>query len=226
MPENEPKKQPSIFFAIPCGTERDGWIHPGILSFLMATMPRRPSMVVHLSLDARPVDFARRKICDAFLRGDAEWLAMLDNDVVPSLSLCEILDSAPSDAAVIVPKVHLPVGGFHPAALGWIPAGETDSNGWQPLGQAITASIFIRRKTFSKIARPFFQVGINPDGSPRAEDETFCEKVRAAGLKIYGNRFFSCSHFRTLDLNLISDKMPEFNGSHIIAEKNKMAAGR
>lgn len=61
---------------------------------------------------------------------------------------------------------------------------------------------------------------MNPDGSPRAEDEVFCEKVRSAGLKIYGNRYYSCSHFRTLDLNLLADKMTEFNSGHIVAAKN------
>jgi hypothetical protein len=220
-------KSNSVFLSVLCCDERSGWIHPGLTLFLIATLKSRPSTQVHLSLDARPTTYARNLIVKNFLASECEWLAMLDNDVVPPVGLLDVLNGAPESASVIVPKVFIPINGFHPAALGWRPIGDTNADLWQELSDCATAAIFIRRNVFSKITAPCFEYGSTPDGAPITEDLMFCRKVREAGLRIFGNRdrSYVCSHFRTLDLRVLGECGPEFNFSTLI-EKQSKAAGR
>lgn len=49
-----------------------------------------------------------------------------------------------------------------------------------------TGCLLIRMAVFSRLARPYFRFGVNEaDGSIIGEDYLFCDRVRAAGLRIW-----------------------------------------
>lgn len=222
-------KNNSVFVSVLCGDERGGWIHPGLTLFLIETLKSHPATAqVHFSLDARPTTYARNLIVKQFLASGRDWLVMVDNDVAPPVGLLDVLNGAPESASVIVPKVFIPISGIHPAALGWRPIGDTNSELWQELSDCATATILIRRSVFEKIKAPFFEYGEMPDGSPITEDLMFCRKVREAKLRIFGNRdrSYACSHFRTIDLRAVGERGAEFNFSTLIEKQQGKAAAR
>lgn len=191
-----------IFLGIPCGCERDSWINPRLASFLTATAAKHPSTPIHYEFDARPVFLARNNIAKAFLQTDAKWLCTIDNDMRPPANLFSILDGAPADASIIVPRMFCAAEGNRPQYLAWgLPGPSPDRPQWQRLANAGTGVMFIRRNVFSAIAFPWFEFGRYADGSTRAaEDCVFCEKASRAGVHIYGNRQILCGHFRTVEL--------------------------
>jgi GT2 family glycosyltransferase len=215
------KKKPDtrkVFVSVLCGDERGGWMHPRLALFLLE-IARNPAVTFHFSLDVRPVFHARNRIVEAFLKTDADWLLQIDNDVAPPTDLLRVLEKVPAAAAVVTPKVYIPTD-VHPFCLGWRPVGETDTRGWQELSDCATACVFTRRDVFAKLQKPYFDFGYLADGSLVTEDLVFCNGVREAGLRIFGNRNFTCSHFRTVDLRL-AEKSPEFNFQCLYEHKQK-----
>lgn len=210
----EQNEKPKIFLAVPVGLEKESVIDFHLVNWI-AAMSARPNVTFHPCTAVRPIEIARNKIVEAFLQSDAEWLCMIDADMIPTRRLFEILDSPPADASVITAKYHMRLWNL-PPVLCWHPIGKIDENGWQELEVCGAGTLFVRRSAFEKLHKPFFKRSIAPDGLAvsMTEDIHFCVAVRQAGMRIYGNRNFECGHLKTFDVSQMKiPGMPELDMS-------------
>lgn len=202
----EPK--PSIMIALFTGSERDGWLHPDVLKFLGAVGQSQRKTTI-LSVNKRPVTAARNFAVGEFEKSDSDWLVMLDNDNVPASNLLEMIDTADSRFDIVTPKIYAATKRSD-FTLMWVPASETDSQGWCELSLAGTGCMMFRRRAFAKMTAPYFEFGTHGT-EPLLEDEAFCAKARAAGLRIFGNVRYVCSHFKTFDLADLARRFGEID---------------
>jgi GT2 family glycosyltransferase len=206
--------KPSVCIATLITKERGGWIHPGLSAFLShaAVLNATGKRVVKFSQPDSyiPHDHARNRAAHYFMESGCEWLLMIDNDVVPKSDLFALIDSTDDRMDIIVPKTfHLMPNQL---TLGWkfIPGASTTPHvsGWVELEAAATTCLAIRRKTFEKMAKPYFRFEYDANGFLAVgEDIGFCRKARAAGLRIWGNDRFACDHYHTVSLNSIAALM-------------------
>jgi hypothetical protein len=176
-------KKNSVLVAVLCTAERDGWLSPHLLSFLM-----RPNggiqrdVQLQLMHNIRPVDAARNAIADDLLRSDCEWLLMVDNDQVPPMNLLEMLDTAGDHMDILVPRFYVTgtvqqgqrVPRLEPV-LGWQPLnGKPVEPGteWTELSAASSGTMFVRRTAFEKLAKPFFRFLYGQNGRVSAGSRT------------------------------------------------------
>src|SRR5258707_15587933 len=103
-------KNGSVFMSILSTSERDGWLAPGLLGFVMGLSNSGSAgrqIRVELMYNVHPVDAARNTIAKNFLDSDCEWLCMIDNDMTPPPNLLELLDRAGEQMDILVPKFHV-----------------------------------------------------------------------------------------------------------------------
>lgn len=207
-------KQNSVFMTILSTAERDGWLAPGLLGFVMGLRnsgAAQREISVELMYNVRPVDAARNTIAKNFLASDCEWLCMIDNDMTPPPNLLELLDHAADHMHILVPKFHVTMNVVHrdtirpDVGVGWQPlnAGADRRGEWNELSVASSGVMFIRRNAFGGMAKPFFRFMYDEDGRVcECEDLFFCRKAREAGLSIWGNSSYYVEHFKTIPLSL------------------------
>ncbi len=208
-------KSESVFIFVLCGAERDGWIVPGLLGFLMGLRNSGPTVRREISLElmynVRPVDAARNAIAKKFLASECEWLCMIDNDMLPHPNLLEILDRAGEHMDILVPKFYVTLnvlrGQSAPqldVGIGWQPMnGKLEPGEWSELSLASSGTMLVRRAAFERMEKPFFRFVYDEEGRVQeCEDLFFCRKAREAGLSIWGNQSIYVEHFKTLPLSL------------------------
>lgn len=160
-----------------------------------------------------PIDHARNRVVEFFLKGDSEWLCMIDNDIAPAPNLMEILDDLGDHVRIVAPMTVMWSGKHHAPML----TGATEQEDYFiPLSQprrgknevsAVgTGCIFIHRDVFLKLGKPYFEFQYDPEtrGYVYGEDYLFCKRARAAGFKIFADSRFICGHFHTLDLTEVN----------------------
>lgn len=151
-----------------------------------------------------------------------DWLVMIDNDMAPPANLLECVRGAPEDASIIVPRFSMWDEAKLSVTLCWgmdekfAPMKSKrqffslQDSGFYPLTKCGTGAIFIKPEVFNKITMPYFWYPLNDDqGLEGTEDIKFCEKVIAAGLKIYGNAGISVGHYHNVNLDSLSRALYE-----------------
>ncbi|MCU1242396.1 MAG: hypothetical protein JWO71_3122 [Candidatus Acidoferrum typicum] len=206
-------KNNSVFMTVLSTSERDGWLAPGLLGFVMGLGksggPRR-EISVELMYNVHPVDAARNTIAKNFLASDCEWLCMIDNDMTPPPNLLELLDRAAEHMDVLVPKFHVTLNVVQretirtDVGVGWQRLNaNADAGEWNELSLASSGLMFVRRNAFERMTKPFFRFVYDEDGRVcECEDLFFCRKAREAGLSIWGNSNYYVEHFKTIPLSL------------------------
>lgn len=208
-------KKSSVLICTLTGQERDGWLHPKLGAFLTQcalAAARGERQIQTLRLEGyRPHDFARNVGANSFLeKSQLDWLCMLDNDSVPCDGLLKIIDWAAPDADVVVPKFYCLTGNSKPdqvkLELGWkLLPGTSIGSGWTEIEGAASHCMFIRRRVFEKLAKPYFNFVYRDDGTVlEGEDLTFCAKARAAGFKIFGYEGAEVDHVKSFSLSLLA----------------------
>jgi GT2 family glycosyltransferase len=206
-------KKNSVLVTVLTTAERDGWLSPHLLGFLM-----RPNggmqrdVQLQLMHNIRPVDAARNQIADDLLCSDCEWLLMVDNDQVPPMNLLEMIDRAGDHMDVLVPKFYVTANVVQRGqqrlepVLGWQPLnGKPVEPGteWTQLSAASSGTMFVRRSAFEKLARPYFRFVYDQNGRVcECEDIFFSRKAQEAGLTIWGNQNHLVEHFKTIPLSV------------------------
>lgn len=204
--------KPSIFISILCGQERQGWINPELTRFLCdaAAIHARGERQVKIdyTIGKVPHDSARNQAAAEFLKTGFDWQLTIDNDQAISTALFDMIDQAPADGAVLVPRNYMHRSNLttEPSLVWWgsgQPIGE-----WASLAQAGSGVMAIRRDTYKKIQAPYFRFGYSADGiMDQGEDEHFCQKVTGAGLKIYGNVKHLARHYHAAEIADIAFKL-------------------
>ena len=144
-----------------------------------------------------PIELVRTRLVKRFLLSSAEYLLMIDDDII-----------APDDGAEKLLALRAAVATAPcPIALGrrivanvkegrdadWIPVPprEVFTVGHTGLGFTM-----IRRDVFGRIREPWFQFGAASGGRVIGEDVWFSNRVTDAGLEISCHGEVRCSHFK------------------------------
>lgn len=206
-------KSLNVFIAILTTYERNGWITRQLAEFVYSLRGNKKFATALAFADNYvPAAAGRNAICAAFLSSDADWLCMIDNDMAPPANLLDTLDGAPDDAAVIIPKFHMWDGNKAELKLCWkFPEGAPQEiavdSGFHPLAAGGTGVMFLKRTPFLDFPMPWFEYRYNKMGGMEAtEDIVFTEKMVERGLKVYGNGAIRVGHFRSVNLDVMSDK--------------------
>jgi GT2 family glycosyltransferase len=189
-----------IMITVLCGNERDGWIAPGLMDSLLAALhdgqKYQRAVALDLTVDYKPIANARNTAVAKFLQSPCQWLVQIDNDQFPQFRILDLIKAAESEGKFIVAAPTPCVG---KQGLSWnaTATGPADfyrklPGGWfQPflIGSGFLA---VHRAVFEKLTRPWFDSW--------CEDFVFCVKAQDAGLKVWSNSGYVCSHMKTFDL--------------------------
>lgn len=217
MLEEAPDYIPKILICILCGYERHNWISPQLLDFVVSLKYNQNySTHVTKAYNFIPAAGARNFLASQVKKVSPrpDWVLQLDNDMGVPDNILDSIKDAPDDAAIVVPRFHLWDGDNKRTKLCW---GMDDSimktykdgslgifiekDKYYELTKCGTGAIFIRPDVFEKIDPPWFEYRFDKLGNMTGtEDITFCEKVLAAGMKIYGWGGCIVSHFHTMDI--------------------------
>lgn len=207
-----------VLVAFFMGHERGSWPSPSVMHFAMhvAELQALGRKLKTIDVvDRIPHDAARNYAVREFLKSNAEWLLMLDNDVTiyPENDILGMFDAAPEHADVVTPQCWIMQrddararGGLR-LGMGWwnVPGSQIGVGEWTELNGCVTAAIGIRRRVFDKIKLPAFSFRYDANGlMTQNEDLVFCESVRNAGGRIFGSNNFVVGHEHTLDLNILA----------------------
>ena len=142
--------------------ERQGWVTPLMAKFFMdcsaADARGERRIAVDMVADKLPHDIARNCGVKRFLESDHEWLLMIDNDQSFDVASLDMLDSAPSEAAVVVPRFCTAKMEGNPArphlTMVWdCPINPKKGDAWVEIKHCGTGCMAIRRSTFAKLGR-------------------------------------------------------------------------
>jgi len=204
-------KKASVFVALFTMGERDGWLHPSVVGFLVSlTQQKSRGMSLHLCTDHKPIDYARNCAVKESLASRCEWLLMVDNDMALPPNLLDMLDRAGERMDVLVPKfyrIDSAAGGGVALQLCWESLSvELGKSEWCELACAGTGVMFIHRRVFERMGnRGWFRFAYDADGRvSNSEDVGFCQKARRAGFSVWGNQQFEADHYKTVPLSRLA----------------------
>jgi GT2 family glycosyltransferase len=207
----EDGRTPRVFIAIPSRDMTAGAICARLV-LLLIDLARRPEDPIIDIVQGYPVDRVRNQICRRFLKSDADYLLMIDDDVVPPPT---VLDMARHDKDVVaglcyafVPRlgyysVAYPSGNYCGTPVERLGIGDQiEGRGLLEVELAGTACLLIHRRVLEALDPPYFRMLLDDDRLfiKDSEDFTFCRKVRVAGFSIWLDTDQPCSHYKALDM--------------------------
>ena len=140
------------------------------------------------------ISVARNKLVTGSLRAD--YLLFIDSDMVLPIDLIDRLLAHKKD---VVGALAYSRGYPHdPITLREWKPGEYYKT--KPTGELIDvdatgcACLLVKTEVFNKIKQPWFDFSVYKETECKGEDVLFCEKVRAAGYKIYVDTGLECGH--------------------------------
>jgi hypothetical protein len=213
-------KVPKIFCVILCTYERTGWICPELMEFVsQIPFNQNYATIVRKAHNFLPAAAARNFIAKQLLlmKPEPTWVLMLDNDMAPPLNLLDTIKNAPDDAMIVCPMFHLWTPEERTTKLCWgmdnieektYPNGrkglKIEKDKYYDITKCGTGAIFIRPELFRRIPSPWFEYKYDDLGNLTAtEDIIFCDKVRAAGMRMVGYSGITVGHNHTVDLALL-----------------------
>lgn len=156
----------------------------------------------------RPIASNRNEITRDFLKSDADYLVMIDDDNPPNQNFLKLLDL---DKDVI----GVPTPGRNNRGVFWMVYNFTKDypkevvleafpyekrRGLQKVDAISTGSVIIARRVLEKIKTPFAD-SFDEDGVIiHSDDISFAHKVKQAGFQEWAHFDYNCSHYKTVDL--------------------------
>ncbi len=200
-----------IIFGVLSTYERNGWHHPSITQFF-ADLPFQTGYAFRMVPvnNFQPAASGRNVFCKNFKDTDADFVAMIDNDMQIPANLIDTVKDAPADAGIVVPVFYLWDQTKHNVTLCWGVDKEPErigtlghfAPGFHELNKCGTGVIFIRPKVLRKMPYPYFRYLYNKDqGMAGTEDIQFCIQAREMGMKIYGNTAVKVGHYHSVELS-------------------------
>lgn len=209
------KSKESVLIAL--FTTATAWVHPSIPQFVHAAASERDRRTRILTVyGVVPVSSARNRAVREFLKSDFDWLLMLDADMVPAPGLLSIVDVAEGRDIVVPRMLCLSAGTITPA---WVQRGLEHDGPWLELARAGTGALFVRRRVFEEMPKPWFNFEFDEDGLLLVgEDNNFCDRARSAGFRVWlhDDPAFEVGHCKPVNLSHIApalrrlkDTLPE-----------------
>lgn len=199
--------RPHVLIAFLTEGNRDGWVNPNLVIGLLKWAASDEYRVSVSKIFARwPIAVARNVAVQKMQEQGADWLLMLDNDVVPPPNALHALDLADARHDIIaLPYPVIGADGLPEWPIGWIePPPEKPEDRLYEVAWSVLGCGFVNRRVFEKLSRPYFRhpprLGEEEIGGCLGEDGPFCEDARAAGFHIYVHYAITCEHLHLCGL--------------------------
>jgi len=202
----------TIVVAIPNRSHNSTEISVGLARLLTELKaPKGYKLVIHFSYK-QPVDANRNLIVKTMLKNEkAEWLLMIDNDIVPPNNILDMIKCGEKIVSAVV--MGMSNGVPHPLAMRMRKdglysmvnlmeyiEGQRD-DGLIEVDGAGTGCILIHRSVLEKMKTNWFRFQYTEEGSIKySEDYSFSQKVKELGYKIYVDTNFICEHYKRIGL--------------------------
>ncbi len=210
MQQTSDSKPPvKIHIAIP-SRNLVGYDLCGDLAMALFKMQQDPRYDVSLKIwPGFGVDVVRNKIVAGFLQSDAQFLLMIDDDMIPPDNL---LDMTAYDCDVVGALYYawnLSKGPFVPAY--WLDSdgcyvrpkpGYIENTGLREVSHLGGGCIMLHRRVLETIPAPWFSFEIDPTGQKIVipEDFLICKKAISHGFKVFLDTDRVCGHIKRVDL--------------------------
>ncbi len=213
---NTDAKHTSIAVAVRTDFERNHWVHPLLVIWLIGLHAEETHQLV-ITVVHGAGGFAASSNACAYdfmdTHPDYEWLCIVDNDTVPPDDMLRILDFVPDDVDIVSPVAYMMRGDRKQVMQGFYR--EDAPGGFEPLdllnrepglyevGRAGGGCCFYRRRVFEKMERPYFMVLFNKESQMMAvSDDAYCQNVAVKlGFKLCCDTRFVARHYHTVNLS-------------------------
>lgn len=196
----------------------DGWIHRHVndITDLLLQDDRCEKHIIRSQ--ERPVEVNLNLGCKTAFEMNADYLLILDNDNPPRKNPLDLLELDLDVVTVSTPIFNakaLQKGRFPLFLNGFMYDKEED--GYRPISEHLTGLkevdavgagclLISRRVLEDESIRPPFERRVDEWGvTTRGPDFIFCEKVRAAGFRVWINYDYYCNHIKQIGLVELND---------------------
>lgn len=235
--EPTPDNRVKIFFACPSVDGRVNWSIAHQMGKMMAynaAVDSPLSFATFIMIGQRPIEYARNKIVQEFMKSDCHWLYMVDADQVMPENFWELV-RVPTD--IVSGETYCWVGnGYKPGRLrvnqyGLDPASQC-FNVTPPEGQNApylvpvvgTGCIAIRRRVFEKLGdRPFKFTYTDESKVIAGEDVNFSVDAQRAGFRIAVHPGVKFGHVKELDLAQVKEYGEAYHEFKASGREHQMA---
>lgn len=193
-----------------------GWIRYELARTLLELTQDRRYSLEFLFQSARPISTARHAILNEFLRSEADYLLMLDSDVIPYHSPLDLVELDLDVVAMACP-IWRP-GCSPPIVLNTTPVDGSKTvtlceGAIAEVTQTSTGGIVIARRVIGhpNMKNPFVCV-YDGDGLLAVDDDvSFYQRARAAGFRIYVSLDHVCGHVKEVDIVTIANAVARWS---------------
>jgi hypothetical protein len=174
-----------------------GSVHP-LLALRCIAWAKQFPVEFYFSYKVAPVDRARNKIVEAFMRGDFTHLLFIDSDTIPEENAIDRLLSHDVPAVSgLTPIFNLEDNEQHDNCLqGSEPVGRR--TGLQPIDRCGASCLLIKREVFEDLKPPYFKLVMNEANTEQLKGEDIYFTEHIAGL--YADTDVICRHAKEIEL--------------------------
>lgn len=142
------------------------------------------------------IDVQRRMLCEEAIRIGADYLLMVDSDVVlPENSLRDLLDPPVEIVSGLVRMKSLRRKGEYTAVFKGAPLLYQElPEGRSRIDRCGGACLMIKTSILKDIPRPWFEYHEESGGRAISEDIWFCMQAAKAGIPIWADKRVACGH--------------------------------
>lgn len=203
--------QPKIFIAI---LSLNKFIATGIATRLVQWAGEGLQPILAFITGTSPVDFARNKAVEEFLKTDCTHILFWDHDIIPPKDALKKLYLHDLDiVSPMCPMVKIE-SGILSASFKKIDDDSGDYTTYMGTGleevDVCTGGMFlVKRHVFEGITRPFGMYYDEKGMRTHTEEFWFADKVREKGYKIYTDFDIRCEHLRQAPLLALTGEIVE-----------------
>ena len=196
-----------VMVAIPTS----GWLHSYVVQAMLTKILPTPGVKIHITISThRPIENNRNRICIGFLRSNANWLLMMDDDNPP---MCNPLELITLDLDI----VGCPTPTNRNGKIAWNvyrhdSSGQFQSHrmgsGLEQVDAVGTGCILLSRRVIAALRqRPPFASQYDRYGALMlGSDLAFCVQAKELGFKVHTHWDYPCAHVCEANLYEIERK--------------------
>jgi len=151
----------------------------------------------------QPTDNNRNQIVDKFLKSEADILLFIDDDMLPSNELFELIKC---DKDIIAPLTVIHQEELKTNLFMFTNKKINYDSDLIKVDACGCGCVLIKREVFSKIEKPYFKFISNDDGKLlMSETFYFYKKLFEKKIDVFVHKNMSCGHLKKIDLRYINN---------------------
>jgi len=185
----------------------DGYIHHKVVGNLLATILNTKHKINTVVSTMKGIGEHRNVLVKDFLKGDCDYLVMIDSDNPPPTNFLDLIDLDKEVIGLPTPINMDYIQGI--TNVCWnifkedgLPVKEK-GEGLQEVNAVGSGVIIIRRDVLEKVEHPFTTIRNADDLRIVGTDLAFCQRCKEKGIKIWTHWDYKCSHFKELDISTL-----------------------